>query len=659
MVEITSSKPKQSAFSSMHRYQIAKRLGDGTYGEVVRAINKQSGEVVAVKRMKKKYYSWDECIALGEVQSLRKLRHPNIVKLKEIIRENDRLHMVFEHMDCNLYELTKNRRKHLPESNIKNHMFQILQGLAFMHKNGYFHRDMKPENILVLNDVTKIADFGLAKEINARLPYTEYISTRWYRAPEVLLRSRNYNAPVDVFAVGCIMAELYMLRPLFPGSSESDMINKVCQVLGTPTMEIWPDGFKLATARRIKFPEFSKIPLQNIMPHSSKEGIELMNAMMTWNPKTRATAAGCLEHKYFDEEKVKFEAKLRDKELSRERAKETAKEQEKLKDGEKIKENDKKESERSKEHERPKKERERNPADDAKSRNSSSLSVVKGDQGMLSLSKKYKGLDTTESNSSLSLSKHERSSLRQHNSNRKESVESINSSLRNDSDHKSLEMSLNHTKKSLGEETAKIATLPSLSSTRSHREEAKNSEGASQIPSIKALARDRFPEGRIRHHHNHLPEVSEAADSDFKLLGMERWRSDASYLSTDRTGRKRLGRDKKRSTETEEEDSKSLYQRSRDDIRELNRSRALRQVPLLMGSQEGRALPLVEQEGSKFSHGLQGRDAIGRRYFGAYMDNRSSIFPAVGMAAKRQQPAAVARALGMQQGGMQVEERAS
>mmetsp|Transcript_10991 Transcript_10991/g.37310 ORF Transcript_10991/g.37310 Transcript_10991/m.37310 type:complete len:235 (-) Transcript_10991:1528-2232(-) len=91
MVEITTSKPKQSAFSSMHRYQIAKRLGDGTYGEVVRAINKQSGEVVAVKRMKKKYYSWDECIALREVQSLRKLRHPNIVKLKEIIRENDRL----------------------------------------------------------------------------------------------------------------------------------------------------------------------------------------------------------------------------------------------------------------------------------------------------------------------------------------------------------------------------------------------------------------------------------------------------------------------------------------------------------------------------------------------------------------------------------------
>jgi protein kinase len=157
----------------MHRYTISKRLGDGTYGEVVRAVNNQSGEVVAVKRMKRKYYSWDDCIALREVQSLRKLRHPNIVKLKEIIRENDRLHMVFEHMDCNLYELTKNRRKHLPQERIQNHMYQILQGLYFMHKNGYFHRDMKPENILVLNnDITKIADFGLAKEVNAKGPYT-------------------------------------------------------------------------------------------------------------------------------------------------------------------------------------------------------------------------------------------------------------------------------------------------------------------------------------------------------------------------------------------------------------------------------------------------------------------------------------------------------
>ena len=100
-------------------------------------------------------------------------------------------------------------------------MFQILQGLAYMHKQGYFHRDMKPENLLCSGDTIKIADFGLAREIRSRPPFTDYVSTRWYRAPEVLLRSPIYSAPIDMFAMGAIMAELYTLRPLFPGSSEA------------------------------------------------------------------------------------------------------------------------------------------------------------------------------------------------------------------------------------------------------------------------------------------------------------------------------------------------------------------------------------------------------------------------------------------------------
>jgi protein kinase len=91
-----------------------------------------------------------------------------------------------------------------------------------MHKHGFFHRDMKPENLLVKTDAVKIADFGLAREIRSRPPFTDYVSTRWYRGPEILLRSTNYNSPVDIFASGAIMAELYMLRPLFPGSNETD-----------------------------------------------------------------------------------------------------------------------------------------------------------------------------------------------------------------------------------------------------------------------------------------------------------------------------------------------------------------------------------------------------------------------------------------------------
>lgn len=124
-----------------------------------------------------------------------------------------------------------------------------------MHKHGFFHRDMKPENVLVTKDVLKLADFGLARETRSRPPYTEYVSTRWYRAPEVLLHSTSYNSPIDMWACGAIMAELYTLRPLFPGSSETDEIFKICAVLGTPTHATWPEGMKLAAAMNFKFPQ--------------------------------------------------------------------------------------------------------------------------------------------------------------------------------------------------------------------------------------------------------------------------------------------------------------------------------------------------------------------------------------------------------------------
>lgn len=161
-----------------------------------------------------------------------------------MIRENDELFFVFEYMEGNLYELMKSRDRYFPEATIRNIMFQIFQGLSFMHKNGFFHRDIKPENMLVKGDVIKVADFGLAREIRSKPPFTDYVSTRWYRAPEVLLRSTNYNSPIDQWACGGILAELYTLKPLFPGSSEADEIYKICAILGSPTMRSWPEGIK-------------------------------------------------------------------------------------------------------------------------------------------------------------------------------------------------------------------------------------------------------------------------------------------------------------------------------------------------------------------------------------------------------------------------------
>ncbi|KAK1171631.1 serine/threonine-protein kinase ICK-like [Acipenser oxyrinchus oxyrinchus] len=284
----------------MNRYTTLKQLGDGTYGSVLLGRNLESGQLVAIKKMKRKFYSWEECMNLREVKSLKKLNHANVVKLKEVIRENDQLYFVFEYMKENLYQLMKDRVKLFPESSVRNIMYQILQGMAFIHKHGFFHRDMKPENLLCMGpELVKIADFGLAREIRSRPPYTDYVSTRWYRAPEVLLRSTNYSSPIDQWAVGCIMAELYTLRPLFPGSSEVDTIFKICQVLGTPNKNDWSEGYQLAAAMHFRWPQCVPSNLKTLVPNASSEAIHLMRDMLQWDPKKRPTASQALRYSYF------------------------------------------------------------------------------------------------------------------------------------------------------------------------------------------------------------------------------------------------------------------------------------------------------------------------------------------------------------------------
>ena len=286
----------------MDRYKIHKIIGDGSYGVVYKASTVKTGEIVAIKKMKKKFYSWDECISLRELKSLKKLTHHNIIKLKEVIKVTDELHFVFEFLDQNvlqLYTQIKDQGKPMPENQIRSLIYQTATGLAYMHKHGFFHRDLKPENLLVHKDIVKIADFGLAREIRSRPPYTDYVSTRWYRAPEILLKSTNYNSPVDIFALGCIMAELYMLAPLFNGASEMDQIYKVCSILGTPSNNTWGEGYRLAAQMGFNFPQFNPVPLSSMIPNASSEAIQLITEMLRYDPHKRPTAQQVLQHPYF------------------------------------------------------------------------------------------------------------------------------------------------------------------------------------------------------------------------------------------------------------------------------------------------------------------------------------------------------------------------
>mmetsp|Transcript_3257 Transcript_3257/g.9949 ORF Transcript_3257/g.9949 Transcript_3257/m.9949 type:complete len:1143 (+) Transcript_3257:278-3706(+) len=287
----------------MNRYQVGQVIGDGTYGSVMLAYEIDTGDKVAIKKMKKRFFTWEECIELREVKALRKIIHPNVVQLRELFREKDILYLVFEHMSCNLYELIKGREEYFNEKLIRSWFYQVLRGLAFIHKQGFFHRDLKPENLLVGGadyGVLKIADFGLAREVASAPPYTQYISTRWYRAPEVLLRG-DYNMPTDIWAVGAIMAEVFSLKPLFPGRNESDQLLKIAQVKGAPVEKDWPQGFRMMHEMGISLPVYPLQTLSNTIAHASGAAVQLISDLLNYDPMRRPTAAQAMQYPYFME----------------------------------------------------------------------------------------------------------------------------------------------------------------------------------------------------------------------------------------------------------------------------------------------------------------------------------------------------------------------
>ncbi|KAJ9543948.1 hypothetical protein OSB04_023655 [Centaurea solstitialis] len=272
-----------------------EEIGRGAFGVVYKALNTETGELVAVKKMiDRKYYSSKECMNLREVKSLCKMKnHPNIVNLIEVVVQNNILFLVFEYMECSLFDLMRQRTNPFSETEIRNLCFQIFQGLAYMHdKVGYFHRDLKPQNLLVSKDVIKIADLGQAREVKGRPPYTYYVSTRSYRAPEVLLHAWTHDSSVDMWAMGVIMVELLTLRPMFQGSSTTDVIHKICSVIGTPTDTTW-------SLFNYRFPEFPSVDLSSLLPSASPEAIDLISKLLSWSPYSRPTAKEALKHPFF------------------------------------------------------------------------------------------------------------------------------------------------------------------------------------------------------------------------------------------------------------------------------------------------------------------------------------------------------------------------
>lgn len=292
----------------MRKYRLVAKKGEGTFSEVLKAQNVKDGRYHAIKCMKNRFESIDQVNNLREIQALRRLSpHEHIITLEEVLYDQPtgRLALVFELMDANLYELIRGRRHYLNPNLIKSYMWQLMKSLDHMHRKGIFHRDIKPENILIENctDVgrgLKLADFGSCRGIYSKQPYTEYISTRWYRAPECLLTDGYYGPEMDMWGAGCVMFEITSLYPLYPGSNEVDQISRIHKVLGTPSQEIL-QKFRSKGASHISFdfPQQKGIGIPQLVPHAGVDAIDLMVKLIKYDASERISAREAMRHPYF------------------------------------------------------------------------------------------------------------------------------------------------------------------------------------------------------------------------------------------------------------------------------------------------------------------------------------------------------------------------
>jgi serine/threonine protein kinase len=334
--------------NAMNRYDIGQKLGEGSFGTVFYAKKKRTGEEVrlSIARSNVRLFavvvltrdssqtpfygfvllfqraikcirgesSWEELCQMRELKSILCIPpHPNVVQLYEVHREHDGLiRFVFEYMPSgSLLDLIEDRSdKQLgspSDFEVRNLVYQTLKGVQHLHRHGIFHRDIKPENILLAGSVCKVADFSLARERKEEGPPTSYISTRWYRAPEILLASKMYSSAVDIWAIGCIVAELYKLDPLFPGCDEIDQLRLIFHAMGTPKMVGWEDGTALLQALQVR-------DLQDLFNTSSNSRtfleralnvtdvilVDFLLTLLKLNPVVRSDATEALSHSFFN-----------------------------------------------------------------------------------------------------------------------------------------------------------------------------------------------------------------------------------------------------------------------------------------------------------------------------------------------------------------------
>lgn len=288
----------------MQKYEKLLKIGEGTYGTVFKAKNRETQEIVALKRVR--LDDEDDGVpssALREICLLKELKHRNIIRLLDVLHGEAKLTLVFEYCDQDLKKYFDSCNGEIDSETVKSFMQQLLRGLSFCHSHNVLHRDLKPQNLLInKNGELKLADFGLARAFGIPVKcYSAEVVTLWYRPPDVLFGAKIYNTSIDQWSAGCIFAELANAgRPLFPGSDIDDQLKRIFKLLGDP-VESWPGVTLLPDYKDLNIPT-GTFTLIQVVPKLNQKGKDLLQQMLVCNPALRISADDALKHSYFVDE---------------------------------------------------------------------------------------------------------------------------------------------------------------------------------------------------------------------------------------------------------------------------------------------------------------------------------------------------------------------
>ncbi len=304
------------------KYEFIKPIGVGAYGVVISCQDKSNNTKVAIKKIPNAFEDLiDAKRILREIKLLRFFNHDNIISLLDVPKPDKKLgyndiYIINDLMETDLHRVIYSKQE-LSDEHIQYFIYQILRGTLYMHSANVVHRDLKPSNILAnKNCDLKICDLGLGRggmtetnddedkncdKLNADQPLTEYVITRWYRAPEVILCPSEYSKAVDIWSIGCIFAELLGRNPLFPGDNYLDQIQKIIAVLGSPSK----DDLSFITNQQaleflLKLPKRTKQSFNTLFPKSNPVALDLLGKMLIFDPHKRYTVEKCISHPYFE-----------------------------------------------------------------------------------------------------------------------------------------------------------------------------------------------------------------------------------------------------------------------------------------------------------------------------------------------------------------------